>query len=85
MGFFSWLFGSEPDPRIEPVRPPAWNRSENGNATMLWGGLRITVFKQDRGWKYLMAPDDDSEPPFYSEKFKTEDEAKRAALDDAGR
>lgn len=77
MGILDWLFGSKAQPQPGPLQ---WQRSENGNPTMLWDGLRITVFQQDRGWKYLIAPEDDSAAPFYSERFKTQQEAMAEAV-----
>lgn len=77
MGILDWLFGSKPP---ASRRRPAWERSENGNPTMVGDGLRITVFPYYRDWKYLIAPEDGSIEPFYSDRFRTEADAKAAAV-----
>ena len=72
MGLLSWLFGVK--------RQLSWQSSEIGHPTMVWDGLRITVVPYYRDWKYLIAPENDSLEPFYSDKFRTEADAKAAAV-----
>ena len=77
MGVLSWLFGATPS-------RPIWGVSENGNPTLVYGDYRVTVFPQDRGWKYCVADELDRVDPIFSERYKTEEEAKVAALADLG-
>lgn len=76
MGLLDWLFRSTPSPH-------EWRISERGNATTVVDGVRITVFPQDGGWKYVLGwadDEDDEEEPFFSDRFDSEDEAKASAL-----
>ncbi len=81
MAFFQWLFGSEkPGPAQLPSSPDGWMVSENGNPTFVAGSTRITVFHQDRGWKYCIADVDDRDDPHFSDAYATEIEAREEAL-----
>lgn len=81
MAFFKWLFGREkPSPAQLPSSPNGWTVSENGNPTFVAGSTRITVFQQDRGWKYCIADVDDRDDPHFSDAYATEREAREDAL-----
>lgn len=79
MGIFDWLLG----PKEAPSRVPSfsWRLSENGNPTLLDGNVRFTVFPQDGGWKFVMADEDDEHEPYFSERYRSQEEAKAAAID----
>ncbi|NKM14168.1 hypothetical protein GFL85_24635 [Rhizobium laguerreae] len=89
MGLLDWLFGSrksalEQEPFAQgtrgPSSPPHWERSERGNPALIFDNRRITVFEQDRGWKFCIAKIKDDNDPFFSEVYDTEDAAKYEAL-----
>lgn len=81
MALFSWLFGkSESRARQSSTITDRWNVSENGNLMLIEGSTRITVFQQDRGWKYCIADVDDQEDPYFSEAYANEEEAQEEAL-----
>lgn len=81
MAFFSWLFGrSKPRATKSSAVTDRWSVSENGNPMLIEGSTRITVFQQDRGWKYCIADADDREEPYFSEAYANEEEAQEEAL-----
>lgn len=83
MSFFKWLFG-----RRSSINHPhhnaasLWSISETGNPTFTQGSVRITVFQQDRGWKYCIANVDDRKAPHFSDEYASEQAAKEEALAD---
>ncbi|PTE07390.1 hypothetical protein [Mesorhizobium helmanticense] len=77
MGLFDWLFGRAEKPVTESE---IWTPSENGNPMIVSGTTRITVFPQDRGWKYCIAEIDDRREPIFSEVYGSERAAKDEAL-----
>ena len=81
MSFLKWLFGKS-STRDGDARSSAegWVISENGNPTMVDGQIRITVFPQDRGWKFCIADVDDRDDPYFSDVYSTEVAAKEEAL-----
>ncbi|MAZ85996.1 MAG: hypothetical protein CME90_20720 [Hoeflea sp.] len=81
MSFLKWLFGKS-STRGGDARPGAegWAISENGNPTMVDGQIRITVFPQDRGWKFCIADVDDRNDPYFSDVYSSEVAAKEEAL-----
>lgn len=81
MAFFKWLFGRERSSSAQsPSSANRWTVSENGNPTLVEGSMRITVFQQDRGWKYCIADVGDREDPHFSDAYATEREAQEEAL-----
>ena len=81
MTFFKWLFGRSTS-KDETARSPGnrWVVSENGNPMLIEGAIRITVFPQDRGWKFCIADVDDREEPYFSESLSSAGDAKEEAL-----
>lgn len=81
MTFFKWLFGRSTS-KDETARSPGnrWVVSENGNPMLIEGTIRITVFPQDRGWKFCIADVDDGEDPYFSDVYSSELVAKEEAL-----
>jgi hypothetical protein len=81
MSFLKWLFGKS-STRDGDARSSAegWVISENGNPTMVDGQIRITVFPQDRGWKFCIADVDDRDDPYFSDVYSTEVASKEEAL-----
>ena len=80
MGFLRRLFGmtkSDPD---KPFGADRWTVSENGNPTMIVESTRITIFQQDRGWKYCIGDVDDRDDPYFSDEYATERDAQEEAL-----
>lgn len=81
MAFFKWLFGKERSSLAQsPSSASRWMVSENGNPTLVEGLTRITVFQQDRGWKYCIADIVDREDPHFSDTYATERDAREEAL-----
>jgi hypothetical protein len=81
MAFFKWLFGGN---RLSSAWSPGsasrWTVSENGNPTFVEGSTRITIFQQDRGWKYCIADVNDRDDPYFSDAYASEREAREEAL-----
>lgn len=61
------------------MQDTTWHASRNGNQTIKVGSLRLTVFEQDRGWKYCISQGSGDDNPYFSERYATEQEAKEAA------
>jgi hypothetical protein len=81
MALFDWLFGrSKSRANKSAAVSDRWSVSENGNPTLIEGSTRITVFQQDRGWKFCIAAVNDREEPFFSEAYASEQEAREEAL-----
>lgn len=81
MAFFKWLFGRDRSNSVKSLSSAhPWTVSENGNPTLVEGSTRITVFQQDRGWKYCIADIDDRDAPHFSDAYATEREALEEAL-----
>ena len=74
MGILDWLLGK---PKSTATK---WSVSENGNAMIISGSTRITVFPSDRGWKYCIADVKDREEPCFSEVYESEQAARDEAL-----
>lgn len=79
MGLFSRLFGGFRSRSNDPAAA-RWTVSENGNPMLIEGSTRITVFQQDRGWKYCIADINDREEPYFSETYADEQAAREEAL-----
>jgi len=80
MGLLSWLFG-KPKTVISRARKTGdWYLSENGNPVLEVESSRITVFQQDRGWKYCIADTDDRQQPHFSDPYESQQIAKDEAL-----
>ena len=73
MAFWGWLFGGS------SLRG-GWELSENGNPTVLKGSSRLTVFAQDRGWKFCISDVEDRGEPYFSEAYETKRQAQEEAL-----
>jgi hypothetical protein len=81
MALFGWLLGKFRSRRDKsPTAGGGWTVSKNGNSTLMKASTRITVFQQDRGWKYCIADVDDREEPYFSEAYSNELEAQEEAL-----
>jgi hypothetical protein len=81
MAIFSWLFGKSKSPANKSAGVTGrWVSSENGNPMLIDGSTRITVFQQDRGWKYCIADVDEREEPYFSEAYANQQEAQEEAL-----
>lgn len=81
MALFDWLFGKSKARKDKALTARAgWAVSENGNPMLIEGSTRITVFQQDRGWKYCIADIEDREEPYFSEAYSNEREAREEAL-----
>ncbi|MGX9182007.1 hypothetical protein [Mesorhizobium sp. BHbdii] len=81
MAFFRWLFGgSKSNEAARSSTRNGWTVSENDNPTMVEGSTRVTVFPQDRGWKFCIADVEDNEEPYFSEAYASEGAAKEEAL-----
>ena len=69
--------------------PPAtaplerWTLSDRGNPTFTLAGLCVTVFPQDKGWKYVIAEEgrDDRATAEFSDRYNTVSAAKIAAME----
>lgn len=67
-----------------------WRKSEKGNDTTEIDGFRITIFKQDDGWNYVVSEILDAEDiadgmtdePEFGDWYPSKAEAKKAALED---
>lgn len=81
MGFLDWIFGKATQGNAGRQQE-SWTSSERGNAMMLVGDQRITVFEDSgRGWKFCIADATGDEPnPYYSDRYDTENAAKYEAL-----
>lgn len=77
MGLFDWLFGKKSEVRTDHAH---WQTSERGNAMMIYGSRRLTVFPSDGGWKYCIATGENDDDPFFSDPYRSEDHAKDDAL-----
>lgn len=82
MGLFNWLFGRERSADQTIQQSSQWSVSENGNPTRVIGATRLTVFQQDRGWKYCIADVNDRREPFFSQSYASEQAAKNEAMAD---
>lgn len=80
MALFSWLFGNGKSKPSQPVITDGWTVSENGNPTRIEGSVRLTVFRQDRGWKYCIADINDRDDPYFSDAYSSERDAREEAL-----
>lgn len=81
MGILSWLFGGSKEASSAPP-PEEWTTSANGNLTLLSGSMRLTVFAQDRGWKYCIADVADRREPYFSEAYADQAAAQYEGLAD---
>ncbi len=72
MAFLNWLFGRS--------STKGWTVSENGNPMLVDGSTRITVFAQDRGWKFCIAEVEDRTEPYFSEAYASEQDAREEAV-----
>lgn len=72
MAFLKWLFGRS--------STKGWTVSENGNPMLVDGSTRITVFPQDRGWKFCIADVEDRTEPYFSEAYSSEQDAREEAI-----
>lgn len=80
MGLLSWLFG-KPETVINQIRKTGdWGLFENGNPVLVVGSTRITVFQQDRGWKYCVADINDRQPSHFSDPYASQEIAMDEAL-----
>ena len=80
MGLLSWLLG-EPKTVIDQTgKTGDWDLSENGNPVLVVASSRITVFQQDRGWKYCIADINDRQPPHFSDPYASQKIAMVEAL-----
>lgn len=80
MGLLSWLLG-KPNADINgTAKTGDWDLSENGNSVLVVASSRITVFQQDRGWKYCIADINDRKPPLFSEPYDSQEIAMDEAL-----
>ncbi|MDF2096396.1 hypothetical protein [Aquibaculum arenosum] len=81
MALFDWLFGKSKARKDKALTARAgWAVSENGNPMLIEGSTRITVFQQDRGWKYCISDIEDREEPYFSEAYSDKREAQEEAL-----
>ena len=81
MGFFDWLLGTNKS-RVGklPTGREGWTTSENGNPTLVMGGMRLTVFQQDGGWTYCISELNRPNEPHFSDTYATAQIAKEEAL-----
>jgi len=79
MGLLSWLLGKPKADVNRTGNAGNWDLSENGNPVLITGSSRITVFQQDRGWKYFIADINDRKPPLFSDPYNSQE----AAMDEA--
>lgn len=82
MGLLSWLFGASKAIQTSAPSRDEWTTSGGGNPTLLCGSKRITVFAQDKGWKYCIADTDDRREPYFSEAYANQAAAQYEALAD---
>lgn len=86
---------SQPPPAPKkPARPALpkleWHKSDKGNDTTEFEGMRITIFKQDDEWNYCIAEILDEEDiadgleddPEFGDGYPTKAAAKKAALEE---
>lgn len=77
MGLFDWLFGRKSEGGANRA---LWQASDRGNAMMVYGRKRLTVFPSDGGWKYCIAKGEHDEDPYFSDPYQSEEQAKDDAL-----
>lgn len=80
MVFLSWLFGKPKTATSRTRKTGDWDVSENGNPVLVVGSSRITVFQQDRGWKYCIADIGDQQQPHFSDPYASQQIAMDEAL-----
>lgn len=80
MGLLSWLLGKPKADINRAGKAGDWELSENGNPVQIAGSSRITVFQQDRGWKYCIADINDRKPPLFSDPYDSQETAMHEAL-----
>ncbi len=79
MGLLSWLLGKPKVVFDQTEKPGDWDLSENGNPVLVIASSRITVFQQDRGWKYCIADINDQQTPHFSDPY----DSQKTAMDEA--
>ncbi len=82
MRLLSWLLGSSEPHERSSDDTMKWGVSENGNAMVILGSNRITVFPQDRGWKYCIAKTSGRGEPYFSDTYENEQQARKEAIAD---
>ncbi|NNH67991.1 hypothetical protein [Rhizobium laguerreae] len=83
MGILDWLFGGSSTVQAPTTVSPLssrWESTENGNPSTIYRNRRITVFEQDRGWKFCVAKIEGDDNPYFSEVYETADAAKYEAF-----
>lgn len=82
MGLLDWLFGRERSGDEAVQQSSQWSLSENGNPTRVIGTTRLTVFQQDRGWKYCNAYVNHRRQSIFSQPYANEQAVKDEAMAD---
>lgn len=80
MALLSWLLGKPKADINRTGKTGDWDISENGNPVLVVASSRITVFQQDRSWKYCISDINDRKPPLFSEPYDSQETAMDEAL-----